>query len=112
MRLKYHKDLTLDKWIKFPISQRILMVATELLRAKRAITNNDLEEIVYSYERALELLDLTISTVKGNLLWELCRFRERLALLYYKKYFVLEENEKLYKVLILLNKDAFNMVTR
>jgi tetratricopeptide (TPR) repeat protein len=108
--MKHHKELTLDKWKSFSLAQRILMVATEFLRAKSAIAKGDLREAIDSYERALELLDLTIATARGNLLGELLRFREVLALSYYKKDFRQDVNQRLYEVLVSLNKDAYNMV--
>ncbi len=111
-KLKFHKNLDIEKWNKFSKSQQILMIANELNRAKNRFLKNDLEEVINCYERAFELLDLTINlTTRKNLLKELLRFREMLALQYLnsknpediKKNIVL--NQKLFNILILLDKD-------
>jgi hypothetical protein len=112
MILKYHKNLTQNRWEKFPLYQRILMIATELVRAKSWLEKNDFLEVQHCYERALELLDLTITIAKGNFLRELLRFRELLAENYFKNFFNLEENQILYQVLISLNKRAFNSLVK
>jgi hypothetical protein len=112
MKLKHHKDLTIQRWRAFPLSKRILMIATELIRARNWIKKKDAEEAKYCYERALELVDLTIDTVKGNLLGELLRWREIFGFYYYKGNYSLRENEKFYKDLVLLDKEAFNLLVK
>lgn len=81
--LKFHKDLDLEKWSKFTPTQQILMIANELNRARNWIARGDTEEVNNCYERAFELLDLTIAMkYRKNLVKELLRAREVLALLY------------------------------
>ncbi|MBC8525629.1 MAG: hypothetical protein ISS28_02020 [Candidatus Cloacimonetes bacterium] len=112
-KLKFHKNLDIKKWNKFSKSQQILMIANELNRAKNWIIKGDLDEVNNCYERAFELLDLTISlTTRKNLLKELLRFREIFALQYLnaknpediQKNFM--QNQKLFNVLLSLNKVA------
>ncbi|RKY31609.1 MAG: hypothetical protein DRP68_04770 [Candidatus Omnitrophota bacterium] len=112
MKLKYHKTLSEEKWLNFPVEKRILMIATEFVRAKNWIEKEDFEEVKHCYERALELLDLTLNTVKGNLLREFCRFREIVALSYQEKAFTQDSNQRLYITLLSLNKDSFNLLVR
>lgn len=112
MTLKHHKDLTIDKWTGFPLYKRILMIATEFSRANNSIAKGNGEEIKDCYERALELLDLTIETVRGNLLGELLRFREVVASNYIKEKIDLKDNQNLYNTLISLDKDAFNLLVK
>jgi hypothetical protein len=88
------------------------MIATELVRAKNWIEKEDWEEAKNCYERALELVDLTVATVKGNLLGELLRWREIFGFYYYKKAYTIKENERFYKSLIFLDKDAFNLLIK
>lgn len=107
--LKLHKNLSKEKWTGFPMSQRILMIANELNRAKNWIEREDFEEVSNCYERAFELLDLTISTAgAGNLRRELLRFREILALHYAYKQNDADVNQTLFNVLLTLNKDSYN----
>ncbi len=85
-RLKLHKTLTPNKWQKFSIKQRELMIANELNRAKNWIEKKDLEEVKNCYERALELLDLTVEITKsGKRLREYLRLREMMGKLYIEK---------------------------
>ena len=85
-KLKLHKNLKPDKWQKFSIKQRELMIANELNRAKNWIEKKDLEEVKNCYERALELLDLTIAITKNkNRLREYLRLREMMGKFYIEK---------------------------
>jgi len=85
-RLKLHKNLTPNRWQKFSMKQRELMIANELNRAKNWIEKKDLEEVKNCYERALELLDLTIEITKDkNRLKEYLRLREMMGKLYIEK---------------------------
>jgi len=85
-KLKLHKNLESAKWQKFSMKQRELMIANELNRAKNWIEKNDLEEVNNCYERALELLDLTVEITKSaNRLKEYLRLREMVGKLYIEK---------------------------
>lgn len=113
MKLKYHRNLTKEKWSQFPFFQQILMVANELHRASKWIEKGDFSEVKLCYERAFELLYLTIAVLQERRkLRELLRFKEMLALLYVKKRPLLSENESLERVLILLDKESFAQLTR
>jgi len=110
-KLKLHKNLNRKKWQTFNRYQQILMVANELNRAKNWIIKGDLEEVINCYERAFELLDLTISlTTRKNLLKELLRFREMLAVQYISKQKDIALNQKLFNVLLSLDKDSYNIL--
>ena len=99
-KLKLHKNLKPERWGKFSVRQRELMIANELNRAKNWIEKNDLEEVNNCYERALELLDLTVEITKsGNRLKEYLRLREMIGKLYIEK-----------KGRLKLNKQVFNCI--
>lgn len=107
-KLKHHKNLA-SRWYKFSQSQQILMIANELNRAKNLMKRKDSVEVMNAYERAFELLDLTISITQTNLMrYELLRFREMLGHLYITKYNNIETVDKLLRVLISLDKDSYN----
>ena len=111
-KLKLHRNLNRKKWQTFNRYQQILMVANELNRAKNWIIKGDLEETNNCYERAFELLDLTISVVtRRSLLKELLRFREMLATQYISKEKDNLLNQKLFDVLLSLNKDSYKEKT-
>ena len=110
-KLKLHKNLTKEKWRSFSKSQQILMIANELKRAENWIIKGDLDEVKNCYERAFELLDLTISISKRrNLLKELLRFREMLASQYISKQKDINLNQKLFNVLLSLSKDSYKIL--
>ncbi len=110
-KLKLHRNLTPEKWSKFSRSQQILMIANEINRAKNWLNKGDKKEALNAYERALELIDLTISvTKKYNLLKELLRFREILALQYTHTRVDSEFNDKLLRLLISLDSTAFKTI--
>ncbi|MCD6219251.1 hypothetical protein J7K43_02570 [Candidatus Calescamantes bacterium] len=109
--LKFHKTLTPSRWREFAPSQQILMIANELNRAKNALLRKDTEEVKECYERAIELLDLTINVSrKRNQRKELLRFREILGLEYLRKEKNVSFIEMLTKTLTLLDEKAFNLL--
>jgi len=111
MALKYHKTLTPERWSAFGFSKQIIMIANELNRAGNWLKKNDVTEVKLCYERALELLYLTISVLKDNRkLKELLRFQEMLAHLYTNTDAAAKDNAALLKVLISLDKDSFALL--
>ncbi|MFA6924289.1 MAG: hypothetical protein WC223_08555 [Bacteroidales bacterium] len=60
MNLIYHKNLTVEKWSVYSKAQQILMIANELNRAKNMPEKNKINETNLCYERAFELIDLTV----------------------------------------------------
>jgi len=105
-----HTGLTSDKWSSFGIDKQILMIANEMNRAKNWIEKKDFEKVLHCYERALELLDLTVNSSKNrSLVNELMRFRELLATEYIHKVNNTEQNLKLFKVLLSLSLESYNI---
>lgn len=109
-RLKLHKNLNKERWGTFDRGKQLLMIANELNRAKNWINKEDFEEVRHCYERAFELLDLTVSiTENGNMLRELLRFREMLAYQYINIEKNTDFNNKLIDVLLSLDKEAYKV---
>ena len=81
-----HKGLTFEKWNGQPMEKRILNIASELTRAKSLLAENRMDLFKQSLERALELMDLTTDSWKGersfSWLKEFLRFREMVASFY------------------------------
>lgn len=84
---KWHKTLNPEKWAKFSTKEQILMIASEILRAKNWLQHQDIETTQNCYERALELIDLTVSDSRLNLEQRKCllQLREALGFLYIKE---------------------------
>lgn len=107
-QLKLHKNLDQQKWDSFAKDKQILMIANELNRAKNWIARGNPEEVTNCYERAIELLDLTISlTAKRNLLRELLRFRDVLCSQYISEEKDALANQKLFNLLLSINKNSY-----
>ena len=108
--LKLHKTLTPEKWRKFSEAQQILMIACEINRAKHWIQKGDWEAVNDCYERAFELLDLTVSlTEKKNKRKELLRLREVIASQYISAEKDFKINELIFQTLLLLNPESYAM---
>jgi len=89
------------------MKERELMIANELNRAKNWIEKNDLEEVNNCYERALELLDLTVEITKDkNRLKEYLRLREMMGKFYIGKGEDLRFNSQLFNSICTLSKEV------
>jgi hypothetical protein len=80
----FHKELTEEKWHGKPFFEQMANVGAEIGRAINW-KNKDEKMSKASFERGLELLDLTISDKKnhGSELKELCRLKEVLLDYFY-----------------------------
>jgi len=110
-RIKFHPNLSEEKWQSYDRARQVLMIANELNRAQNWLNKDGLENTLPCYERALELTDLTIDDEK----WqrrrkELLRFRECLAELYISDKKSLKVNNQLYHGLISLSVEAYNLL--
>jgi hypothetical protein len=109
--LKHHKNLTTEKWSGFTSGKQLIMIANELNRAKNWIVREDQREVKLCYERALELLCLTIACVKRHsFLRELCRFKEILCGMFVQEAISLQANMSLYKVLLSLSRESYSII--
>ncbi len=105
-----HTNLTSEKWKQFSLDKQILMIANEINRAKNWIDKKDFEKVLNCYDRAFELIDLTVDSSKNrSLVNELMRFRELLATEYIHRGHNAEQNLKLFKVLLSLNLESYNI---
>src|ERR1700739_4152918 len=80
MEIRFHPGLTVEKWGAKPYSHQLLNIASELSRARHWIKEQRTEYLHRSLERALELIDLTVSSNQGvKSMRELLRLREEFA---------------------------------
>ena len=78
-----HKDLTSGRWRKFSLLEQMANIGAEIGRAMNW-RNKDEKMSKASFERGLELLDLTVEDPKNKKrLKELLRVRETLADYFY-----------------------------
>jgi hypothetical protein len=105
--LQRHRTLSADKWRAFPKGSQILMVANELGRAGHWMEKGDFENVRLCYERAFELVDLTVEDPKWRMKTrELLRFREALAESYLQKENDLHFNRLLLRTLVQLRPES------
>lgn len=74
--MKYHQDLTQERWNKFNLFEQMANIGSEVFRAI-SWQKRDKNLSQAAFGRSLELLDLTIADGKNkNRLKEICRVRE------------------------------------
>lgn len=78
--MRIHKDLTPERWFKFSLCEQLANVGMDVERTISWKEKGDLKYSQNAFERALELLDLTIADPKNRkeMLRELLRVREKL----------------------------------
>ncbi|MFH1360663.1 MAG: hypothetical protein ABIJ41_06455 [Candidatus Omnitrophota bacterium] len=75
-----HKNLTLEKWNRLSFIEQMANIGSEVERALNWRARHHAAYCQLAFERALELLDLTLESVKGfSRLKELTRLREAMA---------------------------------
>lgn len=75
-----HKNLASGRWFELSLIEQMANVGSEVERAIRWKNKNNPEYSQLAFERALELLDLTITDAKNRKrLREIARVREMLA---------------------------------
>lgn len=81
MKIKYqHRNLAEGKWLELSLVEQLANVGSEVHRTISWKSKGDLEYSQKAFERALELLDLTITDPKNiGRLKELTRVRECLV---------------------------------
>lgn len=78
--MRFHTDLTPERWFKFSLMMQLANVGMEVERTIQWKQKGELEYSQNAFYRALELLDLTIADRKNKKrLKELCYAREMLV---------------------------------
>lgn len=78
--MQYHAGLTLAKWEQFSLAEQLANIGSEVERAIKWKNKGNPEYSRKAFERALELLDLTLADPKNKgRLKEISRTREALA---------------------------------
>lgn len=81
--MKYHKDLTPEKWSTLPKQAQIMNIGAEVSRAQNWQNLKETTKVKECMERALELLDLTLEDKRWqDKLGDLLRVREGLTAFY------------------------------
>ncbi len=76
----YHQSLSNGRWFQLSFPEQMANIGSEVFRSISAQKRNSQENSRMAFERALELLDLTLADVKNKKrLRELARLREVLS---------------------------------
>ncbi|HNT30037.1 MAG TPA: hypothetical protein PKL83_03740 [bacterium] len=109
--LHRHAGLDTEKWSIFSRTKQILMIANELYRARGWIEKKQAQEVKECYERAFELIDLTVAVhLVGWNTRELLRLREMLAGLYAQQEVYVADNDRYYTALLTMDAEAFRLM--
>lgn len=75
--MKIHKDLTEERWYQCSIVEQMANIGCDVDRAIRWRNKGELEDSRCAFDRALELLEYTITDPKNRKRWsELCPLKE------------------------------------
>ena len=81
--MAHHASLSPERWSSFSVDQQILTIANEMNRAGKLVEPQDADRRRASYERVLNLTDLTVLVQrKPTLRREMLRWRDLVADLY------------------------------
>ena len=81
-----HKGLAEGRWQKFDLCFQLANIGSEVSRTLNAIKKNNSLSAEKAFERALDLIDLTIEAKpRYSALKEICRFREIFCKAYIEK---------------------------
>ena len=79
-----HKDLPAGRWKELPLFEQMANIGSEVERALNWRAKNNAEYSRRAFERALELVDLSLdSSTKHSYLKEMARLREALVDYFY-----------------------------
>jgi hypothetical protein len=80
---RQHAGLAAERWAAFPFAQQVLMIGNEMNRGLFHLERHAREMARGSYERVLNLVDLTVgSPISRSRRRELLRWRDLVASLY------------------------------
>jgi hypothetical protein len=75
--VRIHKDLyESGRWASMSFASQMANIGSEVSRACNAKNSGNIKRLNNSFDRALDLLDMTIELSSGSRLKELCRLRE------------------------------------
>ena len=79
-----HKDLAAGRWNQLPFLEQMANIGSEVERALNWRAKNNIAYCQKAFERALELVDLSLDTITGfTRLKELARLREAIVDYFY-----------------------------
>ena len=103
--------LTVERWKRFRLGQQILQIGAEMQRGSSSLTPDRSAWLRPCYERALQLVDLTVQAQENaHLRRELLRWRDLIAELYLREVPDPEAHRLAFRVLLQLHPEAAKQI--
>jgi len=91
-----HQELALGRWNELSLIEQMANIGSEVERALKWKSRNNTEYCISAFERALELLDMTLDNCKQKIhLKEIARTREILADFFFGSNYFMSSNDSL-----------------
>jgi len=108
---RQHADLSPDRWAGFPFAQQVLMIGNEMNRGLYHLENKALERARGSYERVLNLVDLTVGLpLAASRRRELLRWRDLVAALYLESAATVDLHIEAFRCLLRLTPESSRQI--
>lgn len=108
---RQHLGLSAERWASFPFAQQVLMIANEMNRGLHHLELQAIDRVRFSYERALQLVDLTVGLEMGrSRRRELLRWRDLVASLYIENAPALEAHLEAFRCLLQMTPESSRQI--
>lgn len=108
---RQHAGLSPERWASFPFEQQILMIGNEMNRSLHHLTLQAWDRSRPSYERVLQLVDLTVgSRLTPSRRRELLRWRDLVAVLYLDRVPSVDAHVEAFRCLLRLTPESARQI--
>jgi hypothetical protein len=108
---RQHADLPAERWAGFSFPQQVLMIGNEMNRGLFLLERGAWEGARHSYERVLNLVDLTVGLpLVRSRRRELLRWRDLVAALYLESTPAVEAHVEAFRCLLSLTPESFRQI--
>ncbi len=106
-----HANLTADRWARFSFAQQVLMIGNEMNRGLFQLERSAWDSARGSYERVLNLVDLTVALpLSRSRRRELLRWRDLVAALYVERTPAVDAHVEAFRCLLRLTPESSRQV--
>ena len=108
---RQHADLPAERWAGFPFAQQVLMIGNEMNRGLHLLEIESWDRARGSYERVLNLVDLTVGLPVGrSRRRELLRWRDLIAALYLENLPPVDAHVEAFRCLLRLTSESARQI--
>jgi hypothetical protein len=107
-----HRGLSAERWLQYPFSTQVLMIANEMNRASALLAGSALPQARGCYERVLQLTDLTVAAAATSARRrELLRWRDLVAAEFISPSPDLDAHRRAFRALLLMTPESAKQVS-